>query len=210
MILSLLRSFHLPNQPVSSWKLYAHKFLLHLKHLLKTSSFHDKSYCFSWVGSIVRESENVRTPNLSLAYISLQPSLLTFIFSSYSIFWSKIFPILLNMPANLEDSAVATGLEKVTFHSKEMQCQRMLKLPHNCTYLTSLVAQTVKHLSTMWGTWVRSLGWEDSLGKEIATHSSTLALKIPWTEELGAGYYPWGRKESGTTERLHSTHMLIK
>ena len=37
----------------------------------------------------------------------------------------------------------------------------------------------------------------------MATHSSTLALKIPWTEELGADYYPWGRKESGTTERLH-------
>ena len=37
----------------------------------------------------------------------------------------------------------------------------------------------------------------------MATHSSTLALKIPWTEELGAGYYPQGRKESGTTELLH-------
>ena len=38
------------------------------------------------------------------------------------------------MPANLENSAVATGLEKVSFHSnpKERQCQRMLKLPHNC------------------------------------------------------------------------------
>ena len=44
----------------------------------------------------------------------------------------------LNMPANLENSAVATGLEKVSFRSnpKERQCQRMLKLPHNCTYLT--------------------------------------------------------------------------
>ena len=39
--------------------------------------------------------------------------------------------------------------------------------------------------------------------KEMATHSSTLALKIPWTEELGAAYYPWGGKESGTTEQLH-------
>ena len=39
----------------------------------------------------------------------------------------------------------------------------------------------------------------------MATHTSTLALKIPWTEELGAGYYPWGRKESGTTEQLHFT-----
>ena len=44
----------------------------------------------------------------------------------------------LNMPANLENSAVTTGLEKVSFHSnpKERQCQRMLKLPHNCTHLT--------------------------------------------------------------------------
>ena len=42
----------------------------------------------------------------------------------------------LNTPANLENSAVATGLEKVSFHSnpKEEQCQRMLKLPHNCTH----------------------------------------------------------------------------
>ena len=44
----------------------------------------------------------------------------------------------LNMPANLENSAVATGLEKVSFRSnlKERQCQRMFKLLHNCTHLT--------------------------------------------------------------------------
>ena len=44
----------------------------------------------------------------------------------------------LNMPANLENSAVAIGLEKVSFHSnpKEGQCQRMLKLSDNCTHLT--------------------------------------------------------------------------
>ena len=58
----------------------------------------------------------------------------------------------------------------------------------------------VKRLSTMRETWVRSLGREDSLEKEMATHSSTLALKIPWTEELGAGYCPWSGKESGMTE----------
>ena len=40
-------------------------------------------------------------------------------------------------------------------------------------------------LLTMWETWVRSLGWEDPLEKEMATHSSTLAWKIPWTEERG-------------------------
>ena len=69
----------------------------------------------------------------------------------------------------------------------------------------SLVVQMVKNLPAMQGTWVRSLGREDSLEKEMATHSSTLAWKIQWLEELGAGYCPWGRKESGTTERLHFT-----
>ena len=50
---------------------------------------------------------------------------------------------------------------------------------------TSLVAQTVKRLPTMQETWVRSPGWEDPLENEMATHSSTLAWKIPWTEEAG-------------------------
>ena len=49
----------------------------------------------------------------------------------------------------------------------------------------SLVAQTVKCLSVMQETGVRSLGWEDPLDKEMAAHSSTLARKIPWTEEPG-------------------------
>ena len=51
--------------------------------------------------------------------------------------------LLLSMPANLGNSAVATGLEKVSFHSnpKERQCQRMLKLPHNCTHLTRKILQ---------------------------------------------------------------------
>jgi len=44
----------------------------------------------------------------------------------------------------------------------------------------------------------------------MATHSSTLALKIPWMEELGAGYYSWGRKESGTTEQLHFHFASIR
>ena len=42
-----------------------------------------------------------------------------------------------------------------------------------------------------------------TLEKEMATHSNTLALKIPWMEELGPDYCAWGRKESGMTERLH-------
>ena len=50
---------------------------------------------------------------------------------------------------------------------------------------TFLVSQTVKRLPTVLETWVRSLGWEDRLEKELATHSSSLAWKIPWTEERG-------------------------
>ena len=50
---------------------------------------------------------------------------------------------------------------------------------------TSLVAQMVKRLPAMWETWVPSLGWEDLLEKEMATHSSTLAWTIPRTEEPG-------------------------
>ena len=49
----------------------------------------------------------------------------------------------------------------------------------------SLVAQRLKHLPTMLETWVQSLGREDSLEKEMATHSSILARRIPWTEEPG-------------------------
>ena len=49
----------------------------------------------------------------------------------------------------------------------------------------SLVAQLVKNLPTMRKAWVRSLGWEDPLEKGKATHSSTLAWRIPWTEEPG-------------------------
>ena len=58
----------------------------------------------------------------------------------------------------------------------------------------SLVAQLVKNASAMQETWVRSLGWEDSLEKGMATHSSILAWKITWSE------YPWGHKEVDTTE----------
>ena len=57
------------------------------------------------------------------------------------------------------------------------------------------MVQRLKHLPTMWETWVRSLGQEDPLEKEVA-------WRIPWTEEPG-GLQSTGRKELDTTERLH-------
>ena len=57
--------------------------------------------------------------------------------------------------------------------------------PPPSSALTPLVAQLVKNLPAVQETWVRSLGQEDPLEKEMATHSSILAWKIPWTEEPG-------------------------
>ena len=79
------------------------------------------------------------------------------------------------MPANLKNSTVATGPEKVSFHSnpKERQSQRMLKLPHNCAHLTQW--QPIPVLLP---------------GKSHGQRSLV-------------GCSPWGREESDTTERLH-------
>ena len=63
---------------------------------------------------------------------------------------------------------------------------------------SALVAQTGKNLSVMQETQVLSLGQEDPLEKEMTTHSSILAWRIPWTEETG-GLQSMGRKESDTT-----------
>ena len=57
-------------------------------------------------------------------------------------------------------------------------------------------------MPAMQETQVRSLGQEDPLEKEMATHSSILAWRIPWLEEPGQLYSSWGRKESNTTEQL--------
>ena len=64
------------------------------------------------------------------------------------------------------------------------------------------MAQTVKNLPVMQETWLRSLGQEDPLEKGMATYSSILAWKIPWTEE--GDYRPWGRQQSDTTEHAHT------
>ena len=65
-----------------------------------------------------------------------------------------------------------------------------------CIYRTSLVAQTVKNLPAVQETRVQSLGWEDPLEKEMATHSSVLAWKIPWTGKP-SGLQPLGLQRVG-------------
>jgi len=63
-------------------------------------------------------------------------------------------------------------------------------------YRAFLVAQMVKNLPAMWETWVQSLGCEDPLEEGIASHSSILAWRIPWTEEPG-GLQSMGSQSAG-------------
>ena len=98
---------------------------------------------------------------------------------------ASILPCSAFFMVQLSHSYMTTGktiaLTMQTFVSKAVSLLLICCL--GC--LTSLVAQTVKHLPTMQEAWVQSLGWEDPLEKEMATHSSTLAWKISWTEEPG-------------------------
>jgi hypothetical protein len=91
--------------------------------------------------------------------------------------------------------------------SRKMQASHTDQHDYNFRRIdrASLVVQRLKRLPAMWETWVRSLGREDPLEKEMATHSSIL----PWTEELG-GLQSTGRKESDTTEPLHFTSLHFR
>ena len=71
---------------------------------------------------------------------------------------------------------------------------------------TSLVTQMVENPSATQETQVQTLSWEDPLDKGMATHSSILAWRIPWTEKPGR---PWGGKELNTTEKLHDVMMMM-
>ena len=74
----------------------------------------------------------------------------------------------------------------------------------------SLMTQRVKHLPAMQETWVWSLGWEDSLEKGKATHSSILAWRIPWTEEPG-GLWSMGSQRVGHdwATNTHTTYQVL-
>ena len=69
----------------------------------------------------------------------------------------------------------------------------------HCYYTDNKVAQWVKNLPAMQETWVQLLGWEDPLEEGMATHSSILTWRIPWTKEAG-GPQSIGHKESNVTK----------
>ena len=92
---------------------------------------------------------------------------------------------------------------QVPGESKTIHVTRKQQLHYTSSYYplgASLVAQAIKNPLAMQETQVRSLGLEDPLEKRMATHSSILAWRMPWTEESGGDYSPWGHKGSDTTE----------
>ena len=83
-------------------------------------------------------------------------------------------------------------------------------IPLSCSL--NILGRRLKHLPAMWETRVRPLGWEDPLEKEMATHSSILAWKIPWTEEPG-GLYSMGWQRVGhdwVTSLHYFEHFMLK
>ena len=69
------------------------------------------------------------------------------------------------------------------------------------------MAQLVKSLPAMWETQVRSLGWEDPLEKEMATHSSILAWRIPWREEPGSSHEGGSPTVHGSQSRTRLSYL---
>ena len=118
---------------------------------------------------------------------------------SFSISPSNEHPGLISFRMDWLDLLVQGALRSIpqphTSKASILWCSGffMVQLSHPWD---SLVAQTVKCLPAMQETWVRSLGQEDPLEKEMATHSSILAWKIPWTEEP-SGLYSMGSQRFG-------------
>ena len=129
----------------------------------------------------------------SLQHQTLLPSLVTsttghFCFGSVSSFFLELFlhssPVAYWAPTDLVVHRSVSYLFVFSYCSWGSQGKnKWSSLPFPSP--VDLVAQMVKCLPTMWETQVRSLVWEDPLEKEMATHSSIHAWKVPWTEEPG-------------------------
>ena len=84
-----------------------------------------------------------------------------------------------------------------------------LHLNHDTLWVAFLVAQVVKNPPAMWETWVWSLGWEDPLEEGMATHSSILAWRIPWTEEPGGLQFMGSWRAGHNWANKHAHFELI-
>ena len=112
---------------------------------------------------------------------SIFPSIRVFSNES-AVKWPKYWSFSFNIsPSNEHPGLISFRMDWLDLLAVQGTLKSLLQ-HHNWA---SLVAQRLKHLPAMWETWVQSLGWEDTLEKEMATRSSILAWRIPWTEEPG-------------------------
>ena len=125
-----------------------------------------------------------------------------FVLFCFNLYWSIVDPGFPGSSAGKESSCNA-GEPSLTPGSGRSPEGTGYSLQYSWA---SLVAQMVKNLPTMRETWVQSLGWEDPLEKEMATHSSILAWRISHAQRSLAGYSPWGPKELDTTK--HSITLI--
>ena len=115
------------------------------------------------------------------------------------------------MRPNVYSSIIYNSQDMETTSADE-QINKMCVCMCACVYIyiSSLVAQMVKCLPIMQETWVQSLGQEDLLEKEMATHSSILAWKIPWAEEPGqAMVHGVSKSRTRLSDFTHFTHTYI-
>ena len=111
-----------------------------------------------------------------------------------------------------------TGKGQFSFQSQRKanakECSNYCTIALTSHARASLVDQRLKHLPPMWETWIRSLGWEDPLEKEMVTHSSILAWRIPWTEKPGrlqsTGSQRVGHDWATSFSFSHSSKVMFK
>ena len=137
---------------------------------------------------------NLSLPGPSSGFLSTWPITTNFYLVTLALF--SLLLIINPCFTQRKSSKIHTFFSETKSDAPYLFTKRSWGWTVNTQALESLIAQLVKNSPTMWETWVQSLGWEDPLEKEKATHSSILAERIPWT------VYPWGRKESDTTEQL--------
>ena len=121
------------------------------------------------------------------------------------IFVGKVMSLLFNMLSRFVIAFLPKNNQRLQSPSAVKKIKSVTAStfsPYICHEVgASLVAQMVKNLPAMLEIQVQSLGWEDPLEKKMATHSSILAWRIPWTEKL-EGHSLWSHKESDTTEQI--------
>ena len=154
--------------------------------------FSNESVCIRWPKywsfscSINPFNEYSGLISLKIVLIFLLSKELTGVFSSTTVQRHQLFGVLPFLQSSSHNQSWPPGRPQ-PWHT-------------HAHIFSSLVAQTVKNLPSMWETQVQSLGWKEPLEKNMATHSSILAWRIPQRSLMG--YNPWARKQSDTNEWL--------